>query len=100
MLRPWKLSPASRSRHRAQTPWAGAHWTGVGSADCTLLKQVNCGRGNDQGSVTTQQTEEGREGNSFLYEDYEEGPNLDRLPAQCACAGDGGAVRTAHARNT
>ena len=36
MLRPWKLSPASCSRHRAQTPWAGAHWTGVGSADCTL----------------------------------------------------------------
>ena len=44
----------------------------------------------NQGSVITQQTEEGREGNSFLYEDYEEGPNLDRLPAQCACAGDGG----------
>ena len=61
---------------------------------------MNCGRGNDQGLVITQQTEEGREGNSFLYEDYEEGPNVDGLPAQCACAGDGGAVRTAHARNT
>ena len=99
MLRPWKLSPASHSRHRAQTPsWGPLDRSGLSRLH--IIGRSELGNGKWLGLVTTHQTEEGREGNSFLYEDYEEGPNLDGLRAQCACAGDGGAVQTAHARNT
>ena len=99
MLRPWKLSPASHSRHRAQTPsWGPLDRSGLSRLH--IIETSELGKGKLSNAVTAQRTEEGREGNCFLYEDYEEGPNLDGLPAQCACAGDGGAVRTAHARNT
>ena len=60
---------------------------------------MNYGRGNYQGLVSAHQTVR-IQGEREEDCDYEEGPNLDGLPAQCACAGDGGAVRTAHARNT
>ena len=87
MLRPWKLSPASHSRHRAQTP----SW---GPLDRSGLSRLH--------SIETSELGKGKEEKEIVsfMKIMKKGLILTGSPAQCACAGDGGAVRTAHARNT